>query len=209
MTNHITIPIDVVEAAVEALGNFVSDHGWTDSDMQAMDNLDAYIARHKANQAARAELAKPADIADEMSAVADQFAHRLALDLECVLADYSGTWHDTAISTLGAYRKAMNAIHERESPTFMGEPVLSSDELAKPAQHGKPDVAAIKAEWEALLKDAERYRWLTTHARTTSEHWGGRWSIVIDGPAPERHGCKDALDEAIDAAIAKAEGRTE
>jgi len=38
--------------------------------MQAMDNLDAYIARHRANQAARAKLAKPADIADEMSAVA-------------------------------------------------------------------------------------------------------------------------------------------
>jgi uncharacterized protein YndB with AHSA1/START domain len=68
------------------------------------------------------------------------------------------------------------------------------------------EIAALKEEWEALLKDAERYRWLTTHARTTSEHWGGRWSIVIDGPAPERHGCKEALDEAIDAAIAKAEG---
>ena len=55
----ITIPLDVAEAAAEALGNFVSDHGWSDSDMQAMDNLDAYIARHRANQAARAELAKP------------------------------------------------------------------------------------------------------------------------------------------------------
>ena len=52
----ITIPIDVAEAAAEALGNFVSDHGWSDSDMQAMDNLDSYIARHKA---IRAELAKP------------------------------------------------------------------------------------------------------------------------------------------------------
>ena len=26
----ITIPIDVAEAAAEALGNFVSDHGWSD-----------------------------------------------------------------------------------------------------------------------------------------------------------------------------------
>ncbi len=117
----ITIPIDVVEAAAEAIGKFVSDHGWSDSDMQAMDNLDAYIARHKANQAARDKLAKPVDIADEMSAVADQFAHRLALDLECVLADYQGTWYETAMKTLGDYRSAMNAIHERESPTFMGE----------------------------------------------------------------------------------------
>ena len=153
----------------------------------------------------RAELAKPADITTEMAAVADRFAHRLALDLECVLADYSGTWYDTAISTLGAYRKAMNAIHERESPTFMGEPVLLDIAAPTPAWHAAPDVATLKAERDAAMKDAERYRWLTTHARTTSEHWGGRWSIVIDGPAPERHGCKEALDEAIDAAIAKAE----
>jgi len=28
----------------------VSDEGWSDADMQARDNLDAYIARHKANE---------------------------------------------------------------------------------------------------------------------------------------------------------------
>ena len=190
MTNHITIPIDVVEAAVEALGNFVSDHGWTDSDMQAMDNLDAYIARHKANQAARAELAKPADIADEMSAVADQFAHRLALDLECVLADYSGTWHDTAISTLGAYRKAMNAIHERESPTFMGEPVLLDIAAPTPAWHDAPEVAALKAERDALLE-------LLVFAAST-----------IKSEYPESQWDEYRIPE-IDAAIAKAEGRKE
>ena len=77
----------------------------------------------------RAELAKPVDITTEMAAVADRFAHKLALDLECVLADYSGTWYDAAMTTLGAYREAMNAIHERESPTFMGEPVLRSRAL--------------------------------------------------------------------------------
>ena len=151
----ITIPIDVAEAAAEALGNFVSDHGWTDSDMQAMDNLDAYIARHKANQAARDKLAKPADIADEMSAVADQFAHRLALDLECVLADYQGTWYDTAINTLGAYRGAMNAIHERESPTFMGEPVLLDIAVPTPAWHDAPEVATLKAERDRYRKALE------------------------------------------------------
>ncbi len=61
MTDHITIPIDVAEAVAEAIGNFVSDHGWSDSDMQAMDNLISYTARHKANQAARDKLAKPAE----------------------------------------------------------------------------------------------------------------------------------------------------
>lgn len=32
---------------------------------------------------------------------------------------------NTAMQTLGEYRSAMNAIHERESPTFMGEPVTA------------------------------------------------------------------------------------
>ena len=187
MTN-ITIPLEVANAASEALGNFVSDHGWSDSDMQAMDNLDSYIARHKAIRA-------------EMSAVADQYAHKLALDLECVLADYSGTWYDAAISTLGAYRDAMNAIHERESPTFMGEPIVSSGELTKPAQHDAPEVAALKAERDAVMKDAERYRWLRNHGDsgcTGKDGYGGQ-ELLID----------ERLDAAIDAAIAKAEGRTE
>lgn len=53
LTSHgqVLVPIEVLEHAAEALGNFVSDHGWSYSDMQAMDNLDAYIAWHKANQA--------------------------------------------------------------------------------------------------------------------------------------------------------------
>ena len=63
-------------------------------------------------------------IIDEMDAVASKYAHKLALDLECVLSDYNGRWWDAAMNTIGGYRSAMNAIHERESPTHMGEPVL-------------------------------------------------------------------------------------
>jgi hypothetical protein len=48
----VRVPVQVLKDASEALGNFVSDHGWGDADMQAMDNLDAYIARHEANRAA-------------------------------------------------------------------------------------------------------------------------------------------------------------
>ncbi len=44
---HVLVPVDVLKAASESLGNFVSDHGWTDADMQAMDNLDAAIAQQK------------------------------------------------------------------------------------------------------------------------------------------------------------------
>jgi hypothetical protein len=65
--------------------------------------------------------------ADAMAQVAEKYAHKLALDLECVLADYSGKWWDTAMQTISGYRSEMNAIHERESPTFMGEPVIDDN----------------------------------------------------------------------------------
>jgi hypothetical protein len=45
---EVGVPLDVLEDASAALGNFCADLGWGDSDMQAMDNLDAFIARHKA-----------------------------------------------------------------------------------------------------------------------------------------------------------------
>ena len=60
---------------------------------------------------------------NEMQGVADRFAHRLALELECVLADRNVNW-DRAMNLIGEYRSAMNAIHEQHSPTFMGEPVI-------------------------------------------------------------------------------------
>ena len=66
-------------------------------------------------------------VPDEMDAIARKYAHKLALDLECVLADYSGKWWDTAMQTIIGYRSEMNAIHERESPTWMGEPVIDDN----------------------------------------------------------------------------------
>ena len=59
-----------------------------------------------------------------MDEVAHRFAHRLALDLECVLARYQGPWYDEAWDTLGQYRSEMNKLHEQVSPTFMGEPLI-------------------------------------------------------------------------------------
>lgn len=103
----------------------------------------------------RAALAEPDDVAEEMSAVADQYAHKLALDLECVLADYSGTWYDTAICTLGAYRGAMNAIHERESPTFMGEPAIRpTQEEPAPDDRHRQELLAMEI---TLQNMAERH----------------------------------------------------
>jgi hypothetical protein len=59
-----------------------------------------------------------------MTEVADRYAHRLAMHLELFLSDYGGQYYNDAINTLGEYRSAMNRIHERHSPTHMGEPVL-------------------------------------------------------------------------------------
>lgn len=63
---------------------------------------------------------------DGMDTVAIKYAHKMALDLECILAEYGGSWYNTAMQTLGKYRSEMNAIHERECPTFMGEPVIAA-----------------------------------------------------------------------------------
>lgn len=52
---YVTVPLQVLRDAADALGNFIMDHGWGDSDMQAMDNLDAYIARHSALTSAQAQ----------------------------------------------------------------------------------------------------------------------------------------------------------
>lgn len=56
--------------------------------------------------------------------VAHEHAHVLALNLECILYEYSGQWYDRAIDAMGKYRTAMCEIHERESPTHMGEPLI-------------------------------------------------------------------------------------
>lgn len=60
---------------------------------------------------------------EPMTAVADRYAHRMALELECVLADRPG-YYDKAMQVLSEYRSAMNAIHEQHSPTRMGEPLM-------------------------------------------------------------------------------------
>ncbi len=61
---------------------------------------------------------------DAMDAVASEFAHRLAMNLECLVLECpaSSRFWNESMETLSAYRSAMNAIHERLSPTHMGEP---------------------------------------------------------------------------------------
>ena len=87
---------------------------------------DAMRVALQAVQGAAPPAPVPPDPAAEMDAVAIRYAHKMALDLECILAEYGGSWYNTAMQTLGEYRSEMNAIHERECPTFMGEPVIAA-----------------------------------------------------------------------------------
>lgn len=74
-----------------------------------------------AENAALTEQVRVLRAVEPMDAVASKFAHRMALELECVLADRP-RYYNKAMQVLGEYRSAMNAIHEQHSPTFMGEP---------------------------------------------------------------------------------------
>ena len=77
---------------------------------------------------------------------------------------------------------------------------------AELAQAQDATIRALLADLERAEKDAERYRFLAAHCRSTSEHWGGRWSIVVEGPAPKTHDSEDDFDAAIDAALAQMAG---
>lgn len=57
-----------------------------------------------------------------------------------------------------------------------------------------------------VARDAERYRWLRDKCRATGEHWGGRWSLVIEGPCPDGDKSSGSIDKAIDAAIERQGG---
>lgn len=62
-------------------------------------------------------------------------------------------------------------------------------------------IEQLQVDVERLRDDAARYRWIAAHCRSTTEHWGGRWSIVVEGPPPAVHDAEDAFDAAIDAAM--------
>ena len=87
--------------------------------------------------------------------------------------------------------------------SILPEPGFSADQM-----HAYVDAdRASRAPTSSVLEDAARYRFLAAHCRRTSEHWGGRWSIVVDGPAPKSHDSEDDFDAAIDAARGQANNR--
>jgi hypothetical protein len=88
---------------------------------------------------------------------------------------------------------------------------VSALELYKPKvrifEKNIPRATPTPAEPPAdVVRDAERYRWLRDKCRATGEHWGGRWSLVIEGPCPDGDESSGAIDKAIDAAIKRQGG---
>ena len=154
MTDKITIERETLQAAIDALECALSDsRPYIVKSREVSTTLRAALAAQPAEPLASVALkpsalmrrcglheesaslasacAAPPDpaavpLTDDMDKVAISYAHKMALDLECILAEYGGSWYNTAMQTLGEYRSAMNAIHERESPTFMGEPVTAA-----------------------------------------------------------------------------------
>lgn len=73
--------------------------------------------------------------------------------------------------------------------------------LADDLHDRETQIIELRRQLDEAEQDARRYRWIAGHCRITSEHWGGRWSIIVDGPAPKAHDSEDAFDAAIDAAM--------
>lgn len=99
---------------------------------------------HARKEALMAEFER---LCEPMSEVADRFAHSLALELECVLADRKG-YYDKAMYVLSQYRTAMDEIHEQQCPTFMGEPVGARKSFAE-THPRNPDAKCKCEHWQA------------------------------------------------------------
>lgn len=85
-------------------------------------------------------------------------------------------------------------------------PGRTDDNLCDIIRAKGAELAKLEAEVLALRKDAERLDWSINNACISSEHWGGRWSIVFEGKAPDTltvfaTNPQAAVRSAIDAAI--------
>jgi len=114
--------VDEIKRLIGVVGGLVLKQG-PDYERGFIDGMQKQ-AQSSVDRAINASLDR---IGDAMDEVAHRFAHRLALDLECVLAKYDGPWYDQAWETLSQYRGEMNKLHEQVSPTFMGEPLIKDE----------------------------------------------------------------------------------
>lgn len=110
----VLVPLAVLEDASRALGAFVSDEGWGDADMQAMDNLDAYIARHKANAAAYK--GQPKAHGDERAAFEAEMRCEEEWGLKNLKRDKHGHYLNSWTGTMWAVWQARAALEPKAQP---------------------------------------------------------------------------------------------
>ena len=97
-----------------------------------------------------------------------------------------------------AFEAWFNAFNIKEMPEYQTIRDFSFAAWQAATAAKEAEIAALKAERDAAMKDAERYRWLRNHGDsgcTGKDGYGGQ-ELLID----------ERLDAAIDASIAKAEG---
>lgn len=140
-----------------------------------------------------------------LNEVSIDFAHSLAVMLQCALLNPTATWDD-AHSLLQRYHEACEKASP-SPPTLMGEPVIDDVYTAQVIEidgheYGlRPGAARIVRE---ALKDAERYRnalaWIATVAATEREYQDIAISILGE---PELMKLIPWRNAYIDAAMAK------
>ena len=143
--------------------------------------------------------AAPGDAIDEAMRERDDAEDFIDALLDEVLGHERPEW-----SNLYGRADALNDVQERM--TSLHKPAVDKawGQFQSAMSAPQPAPAPLS---DDVVKDAARYRFLAGHCRSTSEHWGGRWSIVVDGPAPKSHDSEDDFDEAVDAALAAQEGK--
>lgn len=169
------------------------DRALLEQALEALDNIPHPPWRDKElADAIRAELAKPVERVEPITL--DQFraiANRTATTYRHRSDPEKSSYAFVDGSSLDDFwRKVCEAIQ----PTS--------------AWNDAPEVAALKAERDASMKDAERLDYLQKHARCDPKMDGNHvWWPTTFNQAQNLRG--ETLREAIDAAIAKAEGRKE
>lgn len=175
MTDHITTPRALLEQVLEEL--LPISHNSTDDPRGQAD---------KAINAIRAELAKPTAKGSNSCAVGilTEFTRQCAdPGAICLLAQLLGVGPCPDCGYIKSHCKCVK-------PSAV-------ETITTPAWHDAPEVAALKAERDAALKDAERCRWLTEYLVSDDESYDDQ---IVAARTVEEITC------VIDAAIAKAEG---
>lgn len=143
-------------------------------------------------------------------------AAKCVAEIERLTDDYAAATHlladrDAQIERLTALNSALTDKSNGyvvENARLTAELATLRASAASVQADQRAEIDAANAALDELRADAERYQWLAKHCRSTAEHWGGRWSIIVDGPSPKRHDDEDDFHAAIDAARTLRKGTT-